>query len=121
MGGGGAVLGKQSIKEYVSHCVNMFVLCFVLNRMPSKLRKLSGEDRVKNAQGTSGDNPPGSPETWQQYWEKHSGQQWPAQCTIHDCTKDAKLGGHVTINTGKTEYIFPISVTAAINTPTNPP
>ena len=75
--------------------------------MPRR-RKLSGKNRVRNARGTSEDEPPGRPDTWQKYWKKHSGKRWPRECRIYHCTENADVGAHVTIDSGSTEYIIPM-------------
>ena len=94
---------------YNKLCISLFeYVLFRSNRMASKLRKLSEKVRVKNAQGTSGDNPPGEPDTWGSYWKKYSGRRWPKECRIYRCTAKPKVGGHVKIHRGKTEYIIPM-------------
>jgi hypothetical protein len=33
--------------------------------------------------------------SWKNHWVKYSGKEWPDECSVADCVKEATLGAHV--------------------------
>jgi hypothetical protein len=52
------------------------------------------KDGWKNVKGTSEYSPEGC-NTWEEYWEKKSGKQWPQKCSVVGCNNPPKVGAHI--------------------------
>ena len=78
------------------------------------------DDQVRNIEGTSQCDPRRSTTSWKQYWTEKTGQKWPEQCQIKNCTRLASDGGHVNIRKRPTDrgvYIIPLC--SSCNNPNN--
>ena len=64
--------------------------------------------KIKNKKNTSGDEAPDG-SSWKDYWKKEKNIEWPKECCVKDCHKDAKVGAHVyKIEDKNKTYIVPM-------------
>lgn len=55
-------------------------------------------DKAKNMECTTECQPIGTGNSWKQYWIGKTQEEWPKECIILDCKKDAVVGAHVHVN-----------------------
>ena len=55
-------------------------------------------DKAKNMECTTECQPIGTGNSWKQYWIGKIQEEWPKECIICDCKKDAAVGAHVHVN-----------------------
>ena len=47
-------------------------------------------------------------DSWKQFWIDNTSQNWPKECRVSGCTKQAYCGGHVYIKVYEGVYIIPL-------------
>lgn len=48
--------------------------------------------------------------SWKEHWKKFSIKNWPSECSVKGCGRNADLGAHVHVVGEKKEWIVPMCI-----------